>query len=55
MKSRLSNTIPTVNHSGDHIMLWGCFSVAGTRRLVRVEGKLNGAKHRHMENMVHSA
>ena len=24
-------------------MLWGCFSAAGTGRLVRIEGKKNGA------------
>ena len=28
------------------IMLWGCFSVAGTGRLVKIEGKMNGAKYR---------
>ena len=27
-------------------MLWGCFSVTGTERLVRVEGKMKGAKYR---------
>ena len=25
-------------------MLWGCFSAEGTGRLVRIEGKMNGAK-----------
>ena len=25
-------------------MLWACFSAAGTVRLVRIEGKMNGAK-----------
>ena len=29
-------------------MLWGCFSAAGTRRLVRIEGKINGAKYREV-------
>ncbi len=27
-------------------MLWGCFSVAGTGRLVRIEGKMNVAMYR---------
>ena len=38
-------------------MLWGCFSAAGTGGLVRVEGKLNGAKYRDIlnENLVQSA
>ena len=33
----LANTIPTVKH-GSSIMLWGCFSAAGTGRQVRIEG-----------------
>jgi hypothetical protein len=35
---------PTVKHGGDSIMLWGCFSAAGTGRLVRIDGKMNGEK-----------
>jgi hypothetical protein len=31
----LANVIPTVKHGGGSIILWGCFSAAGTRRLVR--------------------
>ena len=42
----LLNTIPTVKRGGGSIMLWGCFSAAGTGGLVKVEGKLNGAKYR---------
>ena len=29
-------------------MLWGCFSAAGTGRLVRIEGKMNGAKYKEI-------
>jgi hypothetical protein len=29
-------------------MLWGCFSLAGTGRLVRIEGMTDGAKYREI-------
>uniref|UniRef100_A0A8C7MNP0 Uncharacterized protein n=1 Tax=Oncorhynchus kisutch TaxID=8019 RepID=A0A8C7MNP0_ONCKI len=37
-------------------MLWGCFSTAGTGRLVRIEGKMNGAKYGEIldENLLQS-
>ena len=39
------------------IMLWGCFSTAGTGRLVRIEGKTNRAMYREIpnENLLQSA
>ncbi len=42
----LPNTIPTVKHGGGSTMLCGCFSAAGTGRLVRIEGKMNAAMYR---------
>ena len=40
------NTIPTVKHGGGSSMLWGCFPLAGTGSLVRIEGMMEGAKYR---------
>jgi hypothetical protein len=38
-------------------MLWGCFTEAWTRGLVRINGKMNGAKYRKIldENLIQSA
>ena len=46
-----------VKHGGSGNVLWGCFSVAGTRRLVKIEAKMNGAKYREIidENQLQSA
>ena len=33
-------------------MLLGCFSLAGTGKLVRIEGKMNGAKYRESMNVL---
>ena len=50
-------TIPTVKHGGGSIMLWGCFLAAGPGRLVRIEGKMDGAKYREIldESILQSA
>lgn len=40
------NTITTMMHGGGSIMLWVCFLSAEIGKLVRVEGKNDGAKHR---------
>ncbi len=39
----LQSTIPKVKCAGSNLMLWGCFSVAGTERLI--EEKLNAPKY----------
>ena len=45
---RKPGTIPTVKHGGVSIMLWGCFSTAGTGRLIRIVVKMNGVKYREI-------
>ncbi|KAG2464976.1 TCB1 transposase, partial [Polypterus senegalus] len=52
-----ANTIPIVKYGGGSIMLWGCFSAAGTGRLVRIKGKMTAAMYRDIldENLLQSA
>uniref|UniRef100_A0AAZ3RSR5 Transposase n=1 Tax=Oncorhynchus tshawytscha TaxID=74940 RepID=A0AAZ3RSR5_ONCTS len=54
---RKPGTMPSVEHGGGSIMLWRCFSVAGTERLVRIKAKMKGAKYREIldENLLQSA
>jgi hypothetical protein len=54
---RKPGTTPTVKHGGGSTMLWRCFSAAGLGRLVRIEGKMNGAKYREVldENLLQSS
>uniref|UniRef100_A0A8L0DLN9 Uncharacterized protein n=1 Tax=Oncorhynchus mykiss TaxID=8022 RepID=A0A8L0DLN9_ONCMY len=46
-----------MKHGGGSIILWGCYSVAGNGRLVRIGGKLKGAKYREIldENLLQMA
>ncbi len=41
----LQSTIPKVKCACSSLMLWGCFSAAGTEGLIRVEEKLNAPKY----------
>ncbi len=52
----LQSTIPKVKCAGSSLVLWGCFSAAGTEGLVRVEEKLNAPNYRDSlnENTVQS-
>lgn len=40
----------TVKHGFGSFMVQGCYSSAGTGKLVRVDGKLGGAKYRAIED-----
>ncbi len=46
----MQSTIPKVKCAGYSLMLWGCFSAAGTEGLIRVEEKLNAPKYRDSLN-----
>uniref|UniRef100_W5NN98 Tc1-like transposase DDE domain-containing protein n=1 Tax=Lepisosteus oculatus TaxID=7918 RepID=W5NN98_LEPOC len=50
------HTIPTVKRGGS-IMVWACFSSAGTGKMVKIEGKMDAAKYRTIldENLLESA
>ena len=39
-------TSPTVTHGVGNVMLCGCFLLAGPRKLVRIEGKMDGSKYK---------
>ncbi len=41
----MQSTIPKVKRAGSSLMLWSCFSAAGTEGLIRVEEKLNAPKY----------
>ena len=54
---RKPSTTPTVKNGSGSLILCGCFSAAGTERLVRIEEKMNGAKYIEMldENLLQGA
>lgn len=37
-----------MRHSGDRIKVWGCFSAARPKRLLRVEGEINAGIYREI-------
>ncbi len=50
----MQSTIPKVKCAGSSLMLWSCFSAAGTEGLIRVEEKLNAPKYRDSLSPEHS-
>ncbi len=46
----MQRIIPKVKCAGSSLMLWGCFSAAGTEGLVRVEENLNAPTYRDSLN-----
>lgn len=52
-----SGSITASEPEGGSIVLWGCFSWAGIGRLVKIEGKMDGAKYTQIlqENLLQSA
>ena len=44
----MNNTIPTVKHGGENIMIWGCFYFNGVGTLKITDGRIDGVKYRHI-------
>lgn len=55
MGPKTTETTPVVKHGGGSVMLVICFISAGTKKLVRVYGEINGTKYRRLETLGDSA
>lgn len=40
--------VPTVKHGGGSVLIWGCFSHAGTGNLVKIEGIMRKEQYRNI-------